>query len=218
MRELGRMPALAICEDMESGERLLCHCRRSWSVRGVSVHRTVADAKAKAAQMYPGIAPLWRKAAVSRRDARDILTGDLWLPPDAHFLNVDLDLKSRRDPALIARAWTHHIVATHLDRIGRRHWWRFNLASQPADPAAAIRRYVRLVDALPHAARTVWDQASVELDVGFAAPAVGSSREWLLPPAVVRGAAAIGAAVRITVYPPEPPSRSRLARDRGLPS
>jgi hypothetical protein len=117
------------------------------------------------------------------------------------FLNVDLDIKSRVDPHVMIDAWNGRMLPQRIPLPGR-HWVRLMLATQPKSPADAIRRYAKLVRALPPRARAVWTQASKELDIGVQAGFEHRSAEWVLDPSVVEAIAAMGARVRFTVYSP----------------
>ena len=85
------------------------------------------------------------------------------------FLNVDLDLKSRADPAALVKAWARRVLTTRLEKSGGRHWLRFNLTVQPKSPSEAIKRYAKLINELPSPARRIWKHASKELDIGIQA-------------------------------------------------
>src|SRR5262245_12572196 len=91
----------------------------------------------------------------------------------AKFLNVDLDIKSKLDHAVLVKAWRKTCVLQSLpmdtDKAGHRHWLRGMLPVGPRNPTDAIRRYAKLVRGLPEEARIVWDRASKELDIGVQA-------------------------------------------------
>ena len=119
----------------------------------------------------------------------------------AEFLNVDFDIKSKTDPAILVEAWDTHVLAD-TRRLGRRHWLRLSLFPQPKNPSDAIRRFAKLVRGLSSQARTVWAQASKEIDIGIQAGFERRSGEWVLDPKVVRAAADLRAHLRVTVYSP----------------
>jgi hypothetical protein len=119
----------------------------------------------------------------------------------AEFLNVDFDIKSRTDPATLVEAWGARVMGD-IDRLGRRYWLRLSLFPQPKNPSDAIRRFAKLVRGLSPQARTVWAQASKEIDIGIQAGFERGSGEWVLEPKVVQAAADLGAHVRFTVYSP----------------
>ncbi len=121
----------------------------------------------------------------------------------AAFLNVDLDIKSNSDPALIAKAWENRVIRMHAPKVGRQHWLRFALTFQPKTPTAAIRHFAKLVRGLPPRGRRAWAQAaSKEFDVGIQAGFERRSGEWLLEPEIVQTIADLGARIRLTVYSP----------------
>jgi hypothetical protein len=68
-RELGRVPRLAICEGLETGEILLLYCAADWNVLGAAKYASPARAKARAERTYPGVARRWVNARVSREEA-----------------------------------------------------------------------------------------------------------------------------------------------------
>jgi hypothetical protein len=120
----------------------------------------------------------------------------------AEFLNVDFDIKSKTDPAMLVEAWGARVIGIHTARLGRRYWLRLSLSPQPKSPNDAIRRFAKLVRGLSSQARTVWTAASKEIDIGIQAGFERRSGEWVLDPRVVQAAADLGAHVRITVYSP----------------
>lgn len=119
----------------------------------------------------------------------------------AEFLNVDFDIRSQTNLAMLLKAWDTRVVG-HVDRLGRRYWLRLSLFPQPKSPNDAIRRFARLVRGLSPQARAVWAKSSREIDIGIQAGFERRSGEWVLDPKVVRAAADLGAHVRVTVYSP----------------
>lgn len=138
----------------------------------------------------------------------------------AEFLNIDLDIKSNSDPAVIAKAWENRVVPMHTDKLGRQHWLRLSLGLQPKSPTDAIRRFAKLVRELPPPGRSAWAKASSkEFDIGIQAGFERGSGEWVLEPEVVRTIADLGARIRVTVYSPlliidENAARKRATRRR----
>jgi hypothetical protein len=121
----------------------------------------------------------------------------------ADFLNVDLEIKSRFDPAVFETAWENRVIRLRADQIGRQHWLRLALTFQPKNPTAAIRRFAKLVQHLPPPARRAWVQATTkEFDIGIQAGFERGSGEWVLEPEVVQTIADLGARIRLTVYSP----------------
>jgi hypothetical protein len=91
------------------------------------------------------------------------------LTATSQFLNVDLDIRSRRSLAPLVAAWPW-VQTPGLDP-GKAPRWVLaspRLCLRNAD--AAIRHLVTLVDALPKAARRCWKEAlSRTFDIGIQA-------------------------------------------------
>ena len=118
------------------------------------------------------------------------------------FLNVDLDLRSRADPAALVQALGSRVLTAHHGRSGGRHWLRFNLSAQPKTPTEAIRRFAKLINALPSSARRIWTAASKEMDIGIQAGFERGSGEWVLDARTVKTLADLETPVRVTIYSP----------------
>jgi hypothetical protein len=68
-RELGRVPRLAVCEALDTGEILLLYCDADWGVVAAARYDSPKRAKARAERTYPGVSRRWVDAAVSREEA-----------------------------------------------------------------------------------------------------------------------------------------------------
>lgn len=123
----------------------------------------------------------------------------------AEFLNVDLDLKSRTDPAALMTEWHGRVLAQHLSKSAGAHWLHVSLPFQPKNPGDAIRGFAKLTSRLSSRARRIWSRASKELDIGIQAGGVRSERtsaKWVLDEAVVKTLADLGVRLRVTIYSP----------------
>ncbi len=139
---------------------------------------------------------------ISSRNANRLCWPSIMKTFPAEFLNVDFDIKSNSDPAILMKAWGARAVMGDIDKLGRRYWLRLSLFPQPKNPSDAIRRFAKLVRSLSPQARRVWAQASKEIDIGIQAGFERGSGEWVLDPRVVQAAAELGAHLRFTVYSP----------------
>jgi hypothetical protein len=64
---LGRVPALAICQNYKAREVLLFHCDENWNVIGGAEYPSVEAAKARAEKRYPGSGRHWMFVAIPDR-------------------------------------------------------------------------------------------------------------------------------------------------------
>jgi len=67
--EIGKVPALAICESRQNKNLILHYCDKDWDSIAVSVHGSVDSAKLRAERIYPGSMALWRESNFSEEDA-----------------------------------------------------------------------------------------------------------------------------------------------------
>jgi hypothetical protein len=112
------------------------------------------------------------------------------------FLNVDLDVHGSGVGNLV-RAFGDRVIVLHV----RRSEAHFELAGQPATLEEAIRRFVRLIRALPSPALDVWRKLAVrEFSAGFRLDGELHSGEFSLSSSALRQLADIGGDLVITVY------------------
>ena len=122
-------------------------------------------------------------------------------PP--RFLNVDLEVESRRNPEpLVAALGSSTVVLASFRRRGY-HVVTFELAGSPKSAAAAMRSFVKLVRRLPPAARSIWRASRrLDFDAGFELPAGRQVVALRVPPEVAQQVAAVGGRIVFTLYPP----------------
>ena len=122
-------------------------------------------------------------------------------PIAAHFINVDLDLKSTASLSPLLEAWSDRVSALHTpEKDGGKHWLRLGLHSQPSDPQRGILEFCRLVRRLRGAARAAWQKASSrEFDIGIQAGMDRRSAEWLLSRKVIDAIHGVGGHIRVTI-------------------
>lgn len=89
----------------------------------------------------------------------------------AHFINVDLDLKSIAPLSPLLQAWSGRVSDLSTPKKdGRKYWLRLGLSRMSDDPEGMILEFCRLVRRLRGAARAAWEKASSrEFDIGIQA-------------------------------------------------
>lgn len=120
-----------------------------------------------------------------------------------HFLNVDLEVRSRKNIEPLVAWMDREAVVLRSERHRGLHVASFELASaRQSTPDRRIARLAALVEALPTAERSLWDGASVRtFDVGVQAGADGHVFVAPLASATLSRVAGLGASVVVTVYP-----------------
>jgi uncharacterized protein DUF2442 len=122
----------------------------------------------------------------------------------AHFINIDLDLKSTSALKPLLEVWSDRVGRLYTpDKDGRKHWLRLGLSAQPRDPEDGILEFCRMVRRLRGAPRAAWQKASIrEFDIGIQAGLEHRSAEWVLSRKVVDAIHGVGGRIRVTVYSP----------------
>lgn len=120
------------------------------------------------------------------------------------FLNVDLEVTVDPPHDALVAALSVGAFPLHDDDLGRLTF-ELDEPDDDADagraPDAFIARFLDLIEALPPAARAVWDRATArELDIGVQSGPGPHALAWTLPPALLARAAAVGTAITLTVY------------------
>ncbi len=67
-KPVGRVPALAICQQIEDTEFLLCYCKDDWEVLGASAFNTLEAAMNRAEVEYEGVSNIWEHPNISEKD------------------------------------------------------------------------------------------------------------------------------------------------------
>lgn len=124
---------------------------------------------------------------------------------DARFLNIDLDVRSRRSLAPLAAAWPWAQQPLGTDGKPNPNWLILIPRGNANTAEAAARLLLEHVATLSPVARRCWNQASKRtFDVGVQAGMGARAFEGVqLSPGTILRIASIGARLRVTVYPPE---------------
>jgi len=124
--------------------------------------------------------------------------------PSVGFLNVDLEVYSRRPLDLFAAALGETVDVLFLGKQGARHLAAVELAGsgwqQTPDPI--IMALVKLIKGLPEPARIVWDNATERrFDIGCEARDGSRALTLALRPSTVAAVAQVNGTIAITIYP-----------------
>ena len=129
----------------------------------------------------------------------------------AAFLNVDLELRSKKDLGPLLAAFGSHVVVLDDRHAGGLHHLALELYdfSRYRDPDACIAGFAQLAKRLPPAARRLWNGAEARFDIGIEARDDGKTFTTRLAPSTLRKVAEVGGALVITID-----ARTRSARPR----
>lgn len=125
------------------------------------------------------------------------------LTPRAEFLNVDLDVRSRRSLAALRDAWPWaQTPGFAAGRVPRRVL--VSPRGMPKSAEGAIRELIRLVEALPRGARRCWNEASSRVfDIGVQAGLQPRSfEEARVSEKTLRSLTRLKGSIQFTLYPP----------------
>jgi len=152
---------------------------------------------------------------------------------DPRFLNIDLDVRSRRSLAPLVAAWSRSYQAPAAENRHDPHWLILNAHSVGPrgvtyDAEKVAKELLKHVRGLRGEARHCWNHARLRVfDIGVQAggPGTKSFEGVQITAETLRQIARVGAQVKVTVYPAQPQSslrpadspQSRSARGRAKP-
>lgn len=127
-----------------------------------------------------------------------------------HYLNTDLDLTSAGDLTALGAAFeAHGMLPLHVTRGAEGLWYaRFETGERHQEPEPNITAMIAVVESLAEPLRIVWAGCTLrEFNVGYDCGAKPWAFEQGLSSQLLGRVAAVGASLRITLYPPESASR-----------
>jgi hypothetical protein len=124
-------------------------------------------------------------------------------PGEAHFLNVDLDIRSRSDLERLASAMGDKVHVHYLGRDRGLYKAYFELHSYKQTADASIRGFCALIRKLPKTERKLWDGATIrEFNIGIRAGMKPITFEITIASETVTEASELNARIGFTIYSP----------------
>ena len=121
---------------------------------------------------------------------------------EVHFLNVDLEVRGPNDLQPLVDDFGDDVINLHAGRVHDHYLATFE-APETADANELIFYFCHLLESLGSEARRIWDEASLKVfDIGYEAGLGPTSYQSTLRPETIAAVARVGAAIRVTVYPP----------------
>lgn len=132
------------------------------------------------------------------------------------YLTVDLEITSRTDLAPMVAALGRKVNVHFCGRVNRKYLACLDSnLSKSAD--ATIRRFCKLIHALPKAERVLWDTATFrDFNIGIQAGVAPYSYELALSPDTVKAASELGARIAVTVYAADPVRSQTMQENKSL--
>jgi hypothetical protein len=122
---------------------------------------------------------------------------------ETHFLNVDVDLRSKSDLEPLVNALGKKVVALHVGREGRHYVAHLELARQTRTADSTIRALCSLIRALKGPESRLWKSAvSRDFNIGVQSGTHPHSYELALTANTIREASELDARIVFTVYAP----------------
>jgi hypothetical protein len=135
-------------------------------------------------------------------------------PGHTHFINVDLDVFSRSDLTPVVDSLGKNVCVLFLGKTRRTHHTHLEVTSHAKSADATIRRFCKLIEALPKSKRLLWDRATRrDFNIGIQAGTARESFELPVEAGTVAWAARLKARIVFTVYPPFTADEELRARE-----
>ena len=128
---------------------------------------------------------------------------------DAQFLNIDLDVRSRRSLTALVEAWPWSYQPLITEGRPNPRWLILNPRRVVVTAEAAAKELIRHIQRLRGDARICWTHADRRMfDIGVQAGGPGRAFEEVrLTAETLRHIADAGGEIQVTVYPAEPESQ-----------
>ena len=122
-----------------------------------------------------------------------------------HFLNVDLEVRSRVDLHGLVVAFAEKVLVMYDGRFRRTYYAYFELAQlRPGrTPDATIRGFCTLIDALRRPERSLWNGAKArDFSIGVQAGTHPPTTDFAVEAETLRAVSRLGGRIVLTIYAP----------------
>ena len=120
------------------------------------------------------------------------------------FLNVDLDIHSKRDLRPLVDRLGRKVISLYVGRERGKYSAHLEVAKHTKTVDAAIRAFCALIEDLPKPVRSLWDTATVRsFCIGIQAGEQPYSCDFAIRPGTIRAISELGSQIVLTVYAPE---------------
>ena len=121
-----------------------------------------------------------------------------------HFLNVDLDIYSKRDLQPLVKCFGRKVFALYIGREYGKFCVKLEVAKNVRTADAAMRTFCALIESLPKPERALWNAATVRnFSIGIQAGAHPNLCDFTIRPKTVEAVSRVGAQLVLTIYAPK---------------
>jgi hypothetical protein len=129
-----------------------------------------------------------------------------------HFLNVDLDIYSKRDLQSLIKRLGRKVIALYIGRERGKFCAHLEVAKNVRTADSAILAFCGLIEGLPKPERALWNAATVRsFSIGIQAGRQPSSCDFTIRPKTVGAVSLLGAQIVLTIYAPKTVGESQSA-------
>jgi hypothetical protein len=120
------------------------------------------------------------------------------------FLNVDLDIYSKGDLQPLLNSLARKVIVLYVGRDRRTYCAHLEVAKFAKTADSTIRKFCRLIQALPKRERDLWNRATIRsFSVGVQAGKQPISCDFPIQAKTVKAVSELAAQIVLTVYAPE---------------
>ncbi len=123
-----------------------------------------------------------------------------------HFLNVDLDIYSRRDLQPLVKTFGKKVNVLYVGRDRGKYSARLEVAGLTKTANSTIRAFCRLIERLPDRARRLWNNATTRsFSIGVQAGTHPNPCDFTIQQRTIRAVSEVDAEMVLTIYASEQP-------------
>ena len=121
-----------------------------------------------------------------------------------HYLNVDLEIYSKRDLQPLVKCLGRKVFTLYIGREYGNFCVKLEVAKNIKTADAAIRTFCALIESLPKPERALWNTATVQsFSIGIQAGTHPNPCDFTIQPKMVEAVSRLGAQIVLTIYAPE---------------
>jgi hypothetical protein len=129
-----------------------------------------------------------------------------------HYLNVDLEIYSKRNLQPLAKGFGRKVFVLYVGREYRKFCLKLEAAKNVKTADTAIKTFCDLIERLPEPQRALWNTATVRsFSIGIQAGTQPNPCDFTIRPKTVEAVFLVGAQIVLTIYAPETAARSKRA-------